>query len=228
MNTTTPAAVSAPLLPPVLAAKARPRASINLKLLLIAGLILVLQIPLSYINSLRQDRAANWKTHLSPVARDAGDTIRFDAYRIVDRSLKYGMLIMTLVFTAFFLFEILGGLQFHVVHYALTGMALCLFYLALLALGEVVHPSIAYAGAALASSALIVLYSVAILRSGRRALAIAALLATVYGVLYIILVMEQYALLAGTATLFAALGAVMYFTRDVDWTFAESPERARN
>jgi inner membrane protein involved in colicin E2 resistance len=29
--------------------------------------------------------------------------------------------------------------------------------------------------------------------------------------------MENFALLAGTGALFAALGAVMFFTRDVDW-----------
>jgi len=40
-----------------------------------------------------------------------------------------------------------------------------------------------------------------------------------------VLRMEDYALLAGTAALFAALGAVMFFTRNVDW-FAE--ENAKN
>jgi len=103
------------------------------------------------------------------------------------------------------------------VHYGLVGAALCLFYLALLALGEVVTPGLAYVGAAVASSLLITLYSAAILRSRARASVIAVLLAAVHGTLYIVLRMEYYALLAGTTALFVALGAVMFLTRNLDW-----------
>jgi inner membrane protein len=92
-----------------------------------------------------------------------------------------------------------------------------LFYLALLALGEFVGPDRAYLGAAVASSLLITLYSAAILRSWLRAGVIAALLTGVYGMLYLVLRLEDFALLAGTATLFVALAAVMFFSRNVDW-----------
>jgi inner membrane protein len=122
------------------------------------------------------------------------------------------------VFAAFFLFETLTTLRLHAVHYGLVGAALCLFYLALLALGEVWSPGAAYLGAAGASSAMVAFYSAAILRSRARALVIAALLAGVHGVLYIVLRMENYALLAGTGALFAALAAVMFLTRNVDWS----------
>src|SRR5258708_17738838 len=60
---------------------------------------------------------------------------------MVERSLKHSVLVLTLVFTAFFLFETLAGLRLHAVHYGLVGAALCLFYLALLALGEVLERS---------------------------------------------------------------------------------------
>jgi inner membrane protein len=36
-------------------------------------------------------------------------------------------------------------------------------------------------------------------------------------VLFVVLQMEYYALLAGTGALFAALAAVMFFTRHIDW-----------
>jgi inner membrane protein len=47
-------------------------------------------------------------------------------------------------------------------------------------------------------------------------------------VLYVVLRMENFALLAGTGALFAALAAVMYFTRNIDWHAqdAASPEAA--
>jgi inner membrane protein len=136
---------------------------------------------------------------------------------MVERSLKHSVLVLTLVFAAFFLFETLAGLRLHAVHYGLVGAALCLFYLALLALGEVLPPGAAYVGAAVASSLLIVCYSITILRSYARATSIAALLAVEHSVLYTVLRMENYALLAGTAALFTALAAVMFFTRHVDW-----------
>ena len=69
---------------------------------------------------------------------------------------------------------------------------------------------------------MVAFYSAAILRSRARAMVIAALLACVHGVLYIVLRMEYYALLAGTAALFAALSAVMFLTRNVDWNTRDS------
>lgn len=86
-------------------------------------------------------------------------------------------------------------------------------------------PGWAYVGAAVASSLLIVLYSASILRGAGRASTIAALLAGEHGVLYVVLRMENYALLAGTAALFAVLAAVMFFTRNVDW-FAQEEAKA--
>lgn len=222
------------------------RNAVTLKLLFIAGLILALQIPLHLVNALRQER----RTHYVPAvatsvvgeavvgAADAGaggaepaEDARveriFEGYRMVERAVKHGVLVMTLVFTAFFLFEMLAGLKLHPVHYGLVGAALCLFYLALLALGEVAAPGWAYVGAAASSSLPIVLYSAAILRGWLRAGSIAGLLTGVHGVLFVVLRMEDYALLAGTAALFVALAAVMYFTRNVDWHRQEAGSAAR-
>lgn len=198
------------------------RSSITGKLLFIGVLIVLLQVPLLFINSLQQERRQN-NTPLELKGRSAETLKATDArpefvpYRMVERSLKYGALVLGLIFAAFFLFETLSALRLHAVHYGLVGAAMCLFYLALLALGEVVSPGVAYVGAAVASSALIVLYSAPVLKSRARAGVIAALLAAVHGVLYIVLRMETYALLAGTGALFVALGAIMFFTRNVDW-----------
>jgi inner membrane protein len=103
-----------------------------------------------------------------------------------------------------------------------------LFYLALLALGEVMHPGPAYIVAAAASSLLIVGYSASILKNWLRAGVIAGLLTAEHSVLFVILRMEDFALLAGTAALFAALGAVMFFTRNVDWFAQESGREAKS
>jgi len=212
--------------PPLLPAP-RPKSdranAITLKLLFIAALVLILQAPLHLVNQLQQERRQN--NTPSQVARPTSTGARqetpsatFEPYRMVERALKHSVLVLTLVFAAFFLFETLTSLRLHAVHYGLVGAALCLFYLALLALGEVWSPGVAYLGAAGASSSLVAFYSAAILRSRARALVIASLLTCVHGVLYIVLRMENYALLAGTAALFTALGAVMFLTRNVDWS----------
>jgi inner membrane protein involved in colicin E2 resistance len=230
--------------------------AVMLKLLLITCLVLLLQLPLFLVNLLRQDRmryrhiaaeaiaapadasasapgmrsratSAPALPSASSAAQSPARNPVIEGYRLVDRSLKYGVLVVSLVFAAFFLFEIIADLRLHPFHYALVGAALSLFYLALLALGEIWSPAQAYLGAAVASSLLITLYSAAILRSRGRAVIVAALLTAVYGSLYIVLRMEEYALLAGTAALFVALGAVMYFTRHIDWYAPEARAIAR-
>jgi inner membrane protein len=224
---------SAPTTPPVLSTGVSPgpnktdrRNRATFKLLFIAALVLLLQMPLHLVNSLQQERRANWGAGRKAFAIAADRVDRavaptpddgFEAYRMVERALKHSVLVLALVFAAFFLFETLAGLRLHAVHYALVGAAMCLFYLALLALGEVVEPGVAYVGAAVASSLLVTLYSAAILKSQTRAAVIGALLACVHGVLFVVLRMEYFALLAGTGALFAALSAVMFFTRNIDW-----------
>lgn len=212
------------------------RHTVTLKLLFIAALVLLLQLPLSLVNNLRQERAGNREAANTRIAqaRSVAAQPAYDpavaaaeGYRMVERSLKHSVLVLTLVFAAFFLFETLAGLRLHAVHYGLVGAALCLFYLALLALGEVLEPGWAYVGAAVASSLLIVCYSISVLHSYVRAGSIASLLAAEHGVLYVVLRMEDYALLAGTASLFVVLAGVMFFTRNVDWFAQEAGKEAR-
>ncbi len=223
--------------PPVIAPPApNRRNTVTLKLLFIAALVLLLQLPLSLINDLRKERSGNREAahtrqddlrQASPEQAYSPAVAAAEGYRMVERSLKHSVLVLTLVFAAFFLFETLAGLRLHAVHYGLVGTALCLFYLALLALGEVLPPGSAYIVAAVASSLLIVCYSVSILRSYVRASSIAVLLAAEHSVLYVVLRMEDYALLAGTAALFVALAGVMFFTRNVDWFAQETGKGAR-
>lgn len=140
-----------------------------------------------------------------------------DFYLKSERSVKHGVLFILLIFAATFVFEVIAALKIHVVQYALVGAALALFYLLLLSLAEVFGFLVAYVIAAALSSALITLYIAKVLASRRRAGLIAAILAAVYGYLYIVLQLETLALVTGALGLFAALAAVMYVTRNVDW-----------
>jgi inner membrane protein len=96
-------------------------------------------------------------------------------------------------------------------------MALCLFYLALISLSEIIGFGWAYFLSAAAATLLVMCYSVAVLKRFGRALLIGAELAAIYGFLFVILRLQDYSLLFGTAGLFLALAIVMFVTRNIDW-----------
>jgi inner membrane protein len=145
-----------------------------------------------------------------------------NAYRTAERAIKYGVLFITLVFATFFLFEAVCGLRLNALNYLLVGGALCLFYLGLVALAEFMVFGAAYGLSAAASIGLIALYARRVLQDGKRAWWVAGLLGGVYGYLYFVLQMEDFALLAGTGALFVVLAAVMYVTRHL--TASSMPE----
>ena len=69
-------------------------------------------------------------------------------------------------------------------------------------------------------------YSAAILRSGVRSLPVAGGLTLLYGYLYFVLQLEDYALLFGALLLFLFLAFLMYMTRTIDWFALDGTGRA--
>jgi inner membrane protein len=143
-----------------------------------------------------------------------------DLYSKVNRATKYGFLFIGFTFLALLMFDVIGGVRVSGVEYLLMGAALVLFFVLLLAFAEVVGFAAAYVLASMAIAGLNTAYSAAILGSWRRAAFIGGLLIGLYAVLYILLSLEAYSLLIGSLLLFAALGGVMYATRQVDWGLA--------
>jgi len=140
-----------------------------------------------------------------------------DGYRLAERAQKYGVLFFVLVFAVFFLFEVTAALRIHPLQYAMVGAALCLFFLGFLALSEFLATGLAYGLAAGACTLLVSLYAWSFLRTGRRTLVIGGGLGATYGYLYFVLQSQDYALLAGTGALFAALALIMWATRRINW-----------
>ena len=184
------------------------------------------------------DFAAQWKTSFySTNAREAyaecvagGKCARFEAnefgaafitpfdlYQQLERAAKYGLLFVALTFGTFFMFEVLGARAVHPVQYGLVGLALALFFVLLVSLSEHIGFTPAYAMAAGACIALIVAYTSMALASRRRAAGLGAGLAALYGILFLLLRSEDYALLMGSVFLFVLLAALMLGTRRVDW-----------
>ena len=147
-----------------------------------------------------------------------------DLYDQVERATKYGFLFIGFTFVAFLMFDIIGGVQVSAVEYLLVGAGLVLFFVLLLAFAEVIGFTFSYMVASAAIIGLITAYSAAVLKSWRRAGYIGGLLTALYAVLYILLSLEAYSLLIGSLMLFAALAAVMYATRNLDWGGRQSKQ----
>lgn len=140
-----------------------------------------------------------------------------DIYQKSTRTVKYAFLFIVFAFTAFFFSEILNKLMVHPIQYLLIGLAIVLFYSLLLSISEHTNFDIAYWISSVAIIGLITGYAKSILKKGSLALTVGGVLFVLYGYLYIILQLEDYALMMGSIGLFVVLGLVMYLTRKIDW-----------
>lgn len=141
-----------------------------------------------------------------------------DFYDLVNRSVKYGLMFLASAFTAVFMLELLSGARIHAVQYLLVGFALVFFFVLLLSLAEHMGFGPAYLVASAATGGMLSLYVTKALGSVRKGLVMAGVFALLYGLLYLILRLEDYALLAGALLGFAALTVVMFVTLKVDWS----------
>jgi inner membrane protein len=99
----------------------------------------------------------------------------------------------------------------------MIGLALVMFYTLLLSISE--HGSFlgAYLIAAASVLALIGLYSRTILKGWKFPLLVGGSLATLYTFIFVIIQLEDYALLVGSIGLFLILAVVMFVSRKIDW-----------
>ncbi len=140
-----------------------------------------------------------------------------DPYQSVTRSLKYALLFVGLVFLSYFLFEVATGKRVHPAQYILIGVAQLVFYLLLLSIAERIGFDFAFVIAAAATVALISAYAGWVFESRKFGLRALVAFGTLYGLIYLLLRLEDQALLVGALASFAAIAAVMYFTRRMDW-----------
>jgi inner membrane protein len=140
-----------------------------------------------------------------------------DPYQSVNRSLKFVLLFLGLLFLTYFMFEVSTSKRVHPAQYALVGVAQIIFYLLLLSLSERIGFDFGFLVAGAATVCLLAANAAWVFTSrmqGFRALGIFALL---YTLIYLLLRLEDNALLVGAVASFLAVAAVMYFTRRIDW-----------
>ena len=199
--------------------------SMGVKLMLVAVLALFMTIPSFFVSGLVDERAQRAENSAKQMSGNAagqqtffGSSIReADTYQSVTRSLKYVLLFLGLVFLTYFIFEATSNKRVHPAQYILVGTAQIIFFLLLLSLAEKIGFDLAFLLAGGSTVALLSANAGWIFSSrmqGTRALAIFSLL---YVLIYLLLRLQDDALLIGAISSFVAVAAAMYFTRRIDW-----------
>lgn len=148
-----------------------------------------------------------------------------DVYQKSMRVAKYAILFIVLTYLVFFFVEILNNVLIHPIQYILVGIALILFYVLMLAFSEQMYFDSAYILAAIMTISLVFLYCRSILKSWGLAAMTASILTILYGFIFIIIQMQDYALLFGSLGVFLILAVTMYFSRKVDWFSIKSEKK---
>jgi inner membrane protein len=140
-----------------------------------------------------------------------------DEYQQNERASKYGFLVIGLTFLIFFLIQSISKISIHIFQYVMIGIALIMFYTLLISITEHSSFGFAYAIAGTSVVALISMYSISILKDRKFPTFIGLSLSVLYTFIYVIIQLEDYALLVGSVGLFLILAAVMYFSRKIEW-----------
>lgn len=140
-----------------------------------------------------------------------------DAYGQTMRSVKYAVLIIALTFFVYFFLEIYYRRSVHPLQYVLIGFALVIFYTLLLSISEYIQFAPAYLISSSATVLLISWYTKGIFKQWPVVLLFALILSLLYLFIYVIIQLQDDALLFGSIGLFVLLTIIMYFSRKVNW-----------
>jgi inner membrane protein len=140
-----------------------------------------------------------------------------DSYQKTLRVAKYAILFLALTFMVFFFVEIMNKKFIHPIQYLLVGIALIVFYTLLLSISEHLHFDQAYFISTILTLLLIAGYTLAITKSKKIAALLSGILTILYVFIFILLQLEDYALLIGSIGIFVITATVMYISRKIDW-----------
>jgi inner membrane protein len=140
-----------------------------------------------------------------------------DQYAKTIRSVKYALLVILLTFAVYFFIEVLQKKSAHAIQYVLVGFALIIFYLLLLSIAEYIGFNAAYGISALATITLIATYTKSVFHHLKTSMVFAGFLGFIYLFIFILIQLEDSALLIGSIGLFAILAGVMYISKKINW-----------
>ena len=140
-----------------------------------------------------------------------------DQYQKSMRTSKYGILIILLTFISLFLTELITKQKIHAFNYILIGAAMIVYYTLLLSFSEQVGFNLSYLIASVATIILVSVFIASLLKKKMVAMLFASILVLFYLFIYVIIQLEDLALLIGSMVLFVIISALMYFSRKISW-----------
>ncbi|MDN5283789.1 MAG: cell envelope integrity protein CreD [Mucilaginibacter sp.] len=140
-----------------------------------------------------------------------------DQYQKTTRTSKYALLIIALTFISLFLTEVIRKQRIHIFNYILIGVAMIIYYSLLLSFSEQIGYNWAYLVASVSTIALVAVFIASLLKNKMAALLFAFILAVFYTFIFVIIQLEDLALMIGSIALFIIVGILMYFSRKINW-----------
>jgi len=140
-----------------------------------------------------------------------------DQYQKTMRSAKYSILIILLTFISLFFTEMLNKKKVHLLQYVLIGAAMTIYYTLLLSFTERVGFNFAYLIASVATVTLISIFITMLLNNKKPAIIFGGILTIFYGFVYVIIQLQDLALLFGSIGLFIIISVLMYLSAKMDW-----------
>ena len=138
-------------------------------------------------------------------------------YELNALSNKYTLLFIALTFITLISLEVILKFRFHLVHYAMTGIALIVFYYLLLSFSEQIGFGLAYGLAAVATTFSISIYVFRITKVRKSTWIVCSQLGLLYSFLYGLLKIEDFQFAFEATGLWIIVAALMYATIKVDW-----------
>lgn len=133
-------------------------------------------------------------------------------YLQASRTAKYAVLFIIAALLALLFTERLTGVTMHPAQYLVSGLGIVLFYAILLSTAEHIGFGWGFILASLLTAGALTFYCRLVFRSLKTASILGLLLLLGYGVLYLVLQLQDFALLAGVSILFLLLLALMLVT----------------
>lgn len=184
-----------------------------------AGFTAIWKMP--YFNRSFPQQWIEKNTVLNTKDKEASFGVEFllpvDQYQKTMRSAKYAVLIIILTFAALFFSEFLGKRQVHVFQYLLIGAAMIIYYVLLLSFSEQLNFNIAYLIASGATVILVGAFVASLLKNKKPAIIFGGILSTFYTFIFVLIQLQDLALLFGSIGLFITVAVMMYFSAKMDW-----------
>lgn len=140
-----------------------------------------------------------------------------DHYQQSERSTKYSFLFVLYTFLVFFLFEVIKKTKIHIFQYCITACSFLCFSLLLTAFAEHISFTIAYITASVLVIGQIAFYVFGLIQKAFERAIFVGFLVILYTYLFIVMRLEELALLVGALGMFAVITVAMILTRKINW-----------